>query len=89
MASGRAGPEYVVDKIAYSVFMGSGTFWRLRFGASRFGAGHFGAEEGRRTLWRRGKAPDTLAPKKGTNLPKTELVLTLTEMGLNPNRNGS
>ena len=56
-------------------------FWRRRFGAAvlapavlapdtlapRKGAGHFGAEEGRRTLWRRGRAPDTLAPRAGAS----------------------
>ena len=76
-------------------------FLRRRYGAAvlapdtltpRKGAGHFGAEEGRRTLWRRRRAPDKLAPDNfffGTNLPKTGRVITLTKTGLNSNRNGS
>ena len=41
-------------------------FWHRRFGDAvlatrRFGAGHFGAAGWRRTLWRHGLTPDTLA----------------------------
>ena len=41
-------------------FQGSGTFWRRRFGAAVLATPFW-----RRTLWHRGRAPDTLAPRKG------------------------